>query len=216
MLGYFSLIERWRYRFLLAVLLATILLQPLLQDMMLGQAILVLAYGAILAGGVYATRPQPWLSALCTALAIVVVGLSWYFLFSGPSEFTVTLVVVTFMFGGFAVYRTLITLVTAPAADADALAGAVFGYFLLVVVWAMLFRAMELWSPGAFALAADGDPFTELLYFSLVTITTLGYGDISPVAPFARISAGFEAAMGTLYIAILIARIVGALARRKE
>jgi hypothetical protein len=144
------------------------------------------------------------------------VGLSWYFLFSGPSEFTVTLVVVTFMFGGFAVYRTLITLVTAPAADADALAGAVFGYFLLVVVWAMLFRAMELWSPGAFALAADGDPFTELLYFSLVTITTLGYGDISPVAPFARISAGFEAAMGTLYIAILIARIVGALARRKE
>jgi hypothetical protein len=49
-----------------------------------------------------------------------------------------------------------------------------------------------------------------------VTITTLGYGDISPVAPFARISAGLEAAMGTLYIAILIARIIGALAHRKE
>ena len=73
---------------------------------------------------------------------------------------------------------------------------------------------MELWSPGAFALAADSDPVTELLYFSLVTITTLGYGDISPVAPFARISAGFEAAMGTLYIAVLVARIVGALGNR--
>ncbi len=58
MLGYFSLIERWRYRFLLAVLLAIILLQPLLQGVMFGQAILVLAYGVILAGGVYATRPQ--------------------------------------------------------------------------------------------------------------------------------------------------------------
>jgi hypothetical protein len=216
MLGYFSLIERWRYRFLLAVLLATIFLQPLLHGLILGQAILVLAYGAILTGGVYATRPQPWLSALCSALAFALVGLSWYFLFSGPSEFAVTLVAVTFVFGAFTASRTLIMLVSAPAADADALAGAVFGYFLLVVVWALLFRAMDIWSPGAFALAADGEPFTELLYFSLVTITTLGYGDISPISPFARISAGLEAAMGTLYIAILIARIVGALSGRRE
>ena len=216
MLGYFSLIERWRYRFLLAALLATILMQPHFQGMLFGQAVLVFAYGAILAGGVYATRPQPWLSALCSALAFVMVGLSWYSLFSGSSELTVALVVVTFLFGAFAIYRTLIMLVSAPAADADALAGAVFGYFLLVVGWALFFDAMETWSPGAFALAADGDPFTELLYFSLVTITTLGYGDISPVAPFARISAGLEAATGTLYIAILIARIVGALGNRKE
>lgn len=216
MRGYFSLIERWRYRFLLAVLLAIILLQPLLQGVMFGQAILVLAYGAILAGGVYATRPQPWLSALCSALAFVVVGLSWYFLFSGPSELAVALVAVTFLLGVFTASRTLITLVSAPAADADALAGAIFGYFLLVLVWALLFRALDIWAPEAFSLAVDGDPFTELLYFSLVTITTLGYGDISPVAPFSRISAGLEAATGTLYIAILIARIVGSLSDRKE
>jgi hypothetical protein len=214
--GFFRLIDRWRYRFLLTVLLATILLQPLIQGSLFGQAILVLAYGAILAGGVYATRPQPWVSALCWALAFVLVSLSWYFLFSGPSEFTVALVVVTFLFGTFTASRMLITLVSAPAANADALAGAVFGYFLLVVGWALFFQALETWSPGAFALVADGDPFTELLYFSLVTITTLGYGDISPVTPFARISAGLEAAMGTLYIAILIARIVGALSDRRE
>ncbi len=102
--GSFGLIERWRYRFLLAVLLATILLQPLLHGLMFGQAVLVLAYGAILAGGVYATRPQPWLSALCSALAVVVVGLSWYFLYSGSSEVTVALVAVTFLFGAFAVW----------------------------------------------------------------------------------------------------------------
>ena len=50
----------------------------------------------------------------------------------------------------------------------------------------------------------------------LVTITTLGYGDISPLTPFARIGAGLEAATGTLYIAILIARIVGAFGSRSE
>jgi hypothetical protein len=216
MQGYISLIERWRYRFLLAMLLATIILQPLFEGLVFGQAVMVLAYGMILAGGMHATRPQPWLSAFCSGLAVILVGLSWYFLFSGPSELSVALVVVTLLFGAFTVSRTLITLVSAPAADSDALAGAVFGYFLLVVVWALFFRALETWSPGAFTFTADDDPFTELLYFSLVTITTLGYGDISPVAPFARISAGLEAAMGTLYIAILIARIVGALGGRKE
>ena len=214
--GFFGLIDRWRYRFLLTVLLATILLQPLLQGSLVGQAILALAYGAILAGGVYSTRPQPWLSALCSALAFVLVGLSWYLLILGSSDVTVALVVVTYMLGAFAVSRTLFTLVSAPAANGDALAGAVFGYFLLVMVWALLFQALEHWSPGAFTLSANGDPSTELLYFSLVTITTLGYGDISPITPFARINAGLEAAMGTLYIAILIARIVGALSDRRE
>ncbi len=86
MRGYFSLIERWRYRFLLAVLLATILLQPLLHGLFFGQAILVLAYGAILAGGVYATRPKRWQSTLCSVLAVALVGISWYILITGQRE----------------------------------------------------------------------------------------------------------------------------------
>ena len=138
MRGYFRLIERWRYRLLLAILLATIVLQPLLQGSMLGQAIVVLAYGAILAGGVYATRPQPWLSALCSVLVFILVGLNWYFLYSGPGELAVVLVAVSLLLGVFTASRTLITLVSAPATDADALAGAIFGYFLLALVWALL------------------------------------------------------------------------------
>ena len=47
------------------------------------------------------------------------------------------------------------------------------------------------------------------MYYSLVTLTTLGYGDITPVTPLARNLAAFEAAMGQLYIAILVARLVG-------
>jgi len=48
------------------------------------------------------------------------------------------------------------------------------------------------------------------LYFSLVTLTTLGYGDIVPVRPFARSLATLEAAAGILYIAITVARLVAA------
>ena len=216
MLSFSALVERWRYRFLLCLLLATILSQPLLHGRTGGQAILILAYGAILTGGVQATHPRQWQSGLSSILAVALVGLSWYLLYSGSSESSLALIAVTVLFGVFAVSRTLIALVSEPGADADALAGAVFGYFLLVVVWALVFRALETWSPGSFDLSLSGDQFTELLYFSLVTITTLGYGDISPLTPFARIGAGLEAATGTLYIAILIARIVGAFGSRSE
>ena len=51
-----------------------------------------------------------------------------------------------------------------------------------------------------------------MLYFSIITVTTAGYGDITPVTSVAQISAALEAALGTLYLAILIGRIVGQLA----
>ncbi len=50
--------------------------------------------------------------------------------------------------------------------------------------------------------------WTDFLYFSFATLTTLGYGDISPDAPFVRIWAVMEAVTGVLYIAILVARLV--------
>ncbi|WP_432653391.1 potassium channel family protein [Ruegeria atlantica] len=59
------------------------------------------------------------------------------------------------------------------------------------------------------AFPSDADLWSASIYFSLVTLTPLGYGDILPVSAVARISAGFEAVSGVLYIAIMIGSIVG-------
>ncbi|WP_193139278.1 MULTISPECIES: potassium channel family protein [unclassified Meridianimarinicoccus] len=96
------------------------------------------------------------------------------------------------------------------AGSFDSLMGAVFGYVLLALVWSVLYLHIENLRPGAFALRDGPAEHGQLVYFSLVTITTLGYGDILPVDPLARICAGFEAAVGTLYVAVLIGSIVGA------
>ena len=56
--------------------------------------------------------------------------------------------------------------------------------------------------------AVEFSAWTQFLYFSLTTLTTLGYGDITPINPFARIWATLEAVVGTLYVAILVARLV--------
>jgi hypothetical protein len=56
--------------------------------------------------------------------------------------------------------------------------------------------------------ADDTRGFATLLYFSFTTLTTLGYGDIVPVSPSARLLTSFEAVAGQLYVAIFIARLV--------
>jgi hypothetical protein len=87
--------------------------------------------------------------------------------------------------------------------------GAIAAYLLLGVIWAQAFSLVELLRPGAFSSAVDvtGSP-RPWLYFSFMTLTTVGYGDILPVHPAARSLAMLEAVTGPLYIAILLARLV--------
>ena len=77
--------------------------------------------------------------------------------------------------------------------------------------WAIVFKFLTLVDPGAFnGLDGGSDQsFLQLLYYSFVTLTTLGYGDISPVSPVARALAYLEAVSGVMYVAILVASLVG-------
>ncbi|WP_299351952.1 potassium channel family protein [uncultured Shimia sp.] len=95
------------------------------------------------------------------------------------------------------------------AGDYDALLGGIFGYVLLAMVWAMFYVQIERWHPGSIAFGEGAELWTSSIYFSLVTLTSLGYGDILPISPLARISAGIEAVGGVLYMAIMIGSIVG-------
>ena len=91
---------------------------------------------------------------------------------------------------------------------------------LVGLAWAFLFSLLEVLQPGSFNLpelsaepldlaAMEVRRLSVFMYYSLVTLTTLGYGDITPVTPLARNLAAFEAVIGQLYIAILVARLVG-------
>ncbi|MEM9499932.1 MAG: potassium channel family protein, partial [Pseudomonadota bacterium] len=100
--------------------------------------------------------------------------------------------------------------------DVEGLLEGIYGYFLLAMVWAILFVQIERWLPGAFRLPDGRDLSVEMIYFSLVTLTTLGYGDVLPVAPAAQFAAGMEAAVGVLYVAVLIGSMVGSYQSRRR
>lgn len=93
-------------------------------------------------------------------------------------------------------------------------------YMILGVLWANVYSLLELLQPGAFSVPARGhadiglagsvaERTIDLLYFSFTTLTTLGYGDITPASDFARMFAVTEALVGQVILVVLVARLVG-------
>jgi hypothetical protein len=94
--------------------------------------------------------------------------------------------------------------------DLNRVFGAVCVYLLLGISWSILFELLEeLPGPDAFR-GLDGSAHSYV-YFSFVTLTTLGFGDIVPLSPAARTLVYLEAAVGQLYLTILVAALVGRL-----
>jgi len=100
------------------------------------------------------------------------------------------------------------------------LVGAVCVYLLFGTIWAVTYSLVDAVSPGSLAgivPQAGGGWNSEWLYFSFVTMTTLGYGDILPVSATASALAYLQAVFGQFYVAILVAGLVSAyISNRKQ
>lgn len=87
--------------------------------------------------------------------------------------------------------------------------GGIAVYFLMGIMWALLYSLVSLFNSGAFAIQHDSNDFSQFVYFSFVTLTTLGYGDITPVTSVARNMAILEALIGQIFLTVFVARLVG-------
>jgi Ion channel len=202
-----------------SVLLIAMLLLLVVEPFLLGQSIFHTLVSVVLLAAVWVISPRPRLLLVAFALVIpaflgrwlvYVHEAHWLIVasaFFAMSFFALTVVVL--------LWRALGSGATVTA---DTIAGAVCAYLLLGVVWAFAFSMIELAHPGAFLVnnvpmaALKGTPKIlrqELLYMSLVTLSTVGYGDIVPVTPPARMLAVLEAVTGQIYLAVLIGGLVG-------
>jgi hypothetical protein len=93
--------------------------------------------------------------------------------------------------------------------SSETIFGALCVYFLLAFFWAFVFRLMDMIDPQSFDLGIRPQEISSFIYFSLVTLSTLGYGDITPNTPAAQSLASLEAVFGQLYLAVVVARLVG-------
>lgn len=100
---------------------------------------------------------------------------------------------------------------TSPSVTADVLYASAAVYFLLSYLFVPIYGMLETAYPGSFVDNTLGTPmhWQQFVYFSLITLSTAGYGDVLPVSSWARMLAGIEATVGVLYVAILVSRLVG-------
>ncbi len=98
---------------------------------------------------------------------------------------------------------------------------AIIGYLLLGLIFSILVGILVQFNPGMFSFSTTIEPgsegsLSEYIYFGFVTMSTLGYGDIVPLMPFSRSLSILISVSGQLYLAILIALLVGKYASHKE
>jgi hypothetical protein len=106
----------------------------------------------------------------------------------------------------------------------DSIFGAICGYLLLGVAWALTYAMIHTADPGSFQFSdsirqpmEQGDYSRNVfIYYSFVTLTTVGYGDVTPASMPARTLSWIEAMTGQLYLAILIAGLMSALVAKKR
>jgi hypothetical protein len=177
---------------------------------------LSIASSVVLVGGVYAVsrRRIQIILGLAFAIAALVSGwawelLQWRWLLVSDLALTGLFLFLIAAFVLDAVRRR-------EQVDADTVLGGVCAYLLFVVAFMYVHGLVETLSPDSYRLAgsrlgdvaAGSSPFVQFFYFSMVTITTLGYGDMVPTAGVARLLCGLEAIFGQLFVAIFIARLV--------
>ena len=124
-----------------------------------------------------------------------------------------------FMEAGLLGYMTALIgmdIFTTKDVDRDTISGSISVYLLIASFFAVIFTIIGNVEPGAFHIPPDIQipdasmgPDRLMVYFSITTITTLGYGDIAPRGEFARSLANFEALLGQVYLTVLVARLVG-------
>ena len=211
-----SRLSEKRFQFLLISLLLLFILLPFFETSVVTDIVV----SVILLMGAYAVSPRKTVFIICVVLATLALIMTWtaYFvqgrslLLAGHGFNIAFFVLVSAVM--------LSRVLSARQVTAETIAGAICVYLFIGVIWADVFAILEAVDPNSFSgsqlqtASVEGvtSPQTEsghFTYYSFVTLTTLGYGEITPLSRPARSLAALEAVMGQLYIAVLIARLVG-------
>ena len=135
--------------------------------------------------------------------------LFWTFLRSTANpSFSALNILVNLTFFGFLFWKLMSYMLQSKKVTADSLFACVSAYLLLGIIGVPISNAIEHYYPQAFRLP-DEHTFYDLLYFCYMTITTVGFGDITPVHPLAKALAMLLSISGQLYITFVVAIIIG-------
>ena len=188
------------------------ILAPIMEDREVGRVVLIVdLYVTLVAATMQlAARPLLFWSAIPIAVSSMVLLVASHVHSTPALEITNSAVL-----SGFLILVS-VSLYNFLGRDDAYMKGRIYAsvslYFMLGLTWSAMYQVINFVRPGSFneqGVPVQLDPhWSTFLYFSLTSLTTLGYGDIVAVRPVARMFATLEAATGVLYVAITVARLV--------
>ena len=204
-------IFRGRFLYLLFFILMLIAIQPL--DEVIGKfgILLDLIVTGILVSAIYAISQKRNYRIIGVLLAVPTLFSVWSSHFFNITWLQISGSLCGVAFFAFIIITILSFIFSQDEITTDQIAGAAVVYLLMAIMWIYAYRFIEMIHPGSFYIAqghSTGQP-PSFMYYSFVTITTLGYGDIFPVSTAAKSCAILEAVIGQLYLVITVAWLVG-------
>jgi hypothetical protein len=199
--------------YLLLSLVALIFIYPYLKENTVSKLILGLLYSAVLVGGAYAIGRDRRKLGIALGLVLLAIGFQLAYFMTENIWLQRTRGVIYIVFLLYTIGEVLAYILKKGPITADKLHGALAGYIMLALLWAFFYDLLESFLPGSFLMggARLGEPreFMHLLYFSFTTLTTTGFGDITPVSDQARSFVIIEEFAGVFFVGVLIARLAG-------
>jgi len=198
---------------ILSVLLLLIVFSPSVPEPLAG-FLVELTFALLLLAGMYSVGPgrHRWAFWVLTALTLTARSVQ---LLAEPRALRILALVLTVVWIGYAISIIVAHLFQRRDVSLNTIFGAIVAYLLVAVAFAILFELVLLEDPSAFSgipqsVLGQGPKLGDtMIYFSLVCLTTMGLGDIIPVSSIARPLAVLEGVFGQLYLAVMIARLVG-------
>src|SRR5216110_620981 len=186
---------------------------PFVEEIEGGELIVSGLFSLVLVAGVLAVADRKRVLVIALVLAIPAIAGRWINHFRPdlipPAVFLVAgLVSIAFVVGNL-----LRFVLRAPSVNTEVLCASISAYLMLGLMWTMAYWLVDQLTPGgAFSFNTNAGRQSmngfNALYFSFVTLSTVGYGDITPLSRIARWLAALEAMTGLLYMTVLIARLV--------
>jgi Ion channel len=170
-------------------------------------------FTVVLVSGVLAVGRSRKMLMVAAVLATPAIISRWVHQFRPDLMPQEIFLVAALMFVVFLIANLLRFILRASRVNAEVLSAGISTYLLLGMAWMLAYRLVAELTPDAFFFTAGPDSSHALTgfsayYFSFITLTTVGYGDIVPISHTARMLAATEAITGTLFMAVLIARLV--------
>lgn len=202
-------IVRNRFLYLLVSLLLLVALGPVIDEVINIRILDELLFSAILISGIWTASREKRHTIVSVTLAVPMLCTIWLeYLFPGPL-ILILAKVFSAVFLTYTMMRILAFIFKVRIVTQDVIYAAVIVYLLIGVLWGLFYAVLEVLYPDSFQTSTPISGYSiRWVYFSFVTLTTLGYGDITPISAVAKSFVMLEAVIGQMYIAILIARLV--------